>query len=155
MANITTRIVVRPFGGGELVEVFEADEPGELCLRHYVDHYRGFFGPPLAIACTTTDAGRLAVGWVFAVPEDFDGAALPAPPSFFEFVVLPLVPHPGHRGERVLAMPVDRRRRTRRLGGSPADAAVSGWLAGDLPHDLPVRHIDLQELCDFVCLPVR
>lgn len=95
MARIITRIVVRSFGGGELVEVIQAPEPLTLKLSGYLDTYRGYFGDPLAELQLASEGRRCLVGWVFAVPADYDASELPGSTDFFELAVIPLLPDPA------------------------------------------------------------
>ena len=92
MARLTTRIIVRAFGGGEVVELLQAPEPMTLKLSGYLDAYVGYFGEPVAQLRSPADGDDQHVGWVFTVPDDYDASELPGPKYFFELVVVPLVP---------------------------------------------------------------
>jgi hypothetical protein len=94
MARLMTRIVVRSFGGGEILELLQAPEPLSLKLAGYLDTYCGYFGQPLAELQVAVERQHCLVGWVFAVPEDYDASELPAAPAFFELAVIPLIPDP-------------------------------------------------------------
>jgi hypothetical protein len=91
MARLTTRIIVRAFGGGEVVDLLQAPEPKTLKLSGYLDAYEGYFGEPVAQLRSPAEGDDQHVGWVFAVPDDYDASELPGPKYFFELVVVPLV----------------------------------------------------------------
>jgi hypothetical protein len=145
MARLITRIVVRSFGGSEMLEVIQAPEPPCLKLSGYLDAYRGFFGEPIAELRLAVKRGNCLVGWVFAVPEDYNASELPASTDFFELAVIPLVPDPDpdRLGTLTPALWQTYPTKPKHMSGIRHEAGVA-----------LVRPIDPEVLHEYISVPV-
>lgn len=93
MADIITRVILQPRGGGEPLETFDSPEPPEVEADTLLAVYKARFGEPIDVAYTQLpDLGEVQIGCVFHVPEPM---VLPGPHEEFEMLLVPMVDDPA------------------------------------------------------------
>jgi hypothetical protein len=84
-----SKVIIEPKGGGEPVNTFTSPLPPDVELDTVRSYYCQRFGEPTEVAFTETSGlGRVAIGWVFDLPEDFD---VSGPPENLEMLLVPMV----------------------------------------------------------------